>query len=173
MLEEPIVDHLSLTEHHCGEQFTTCSVSVLCSYDPSMRTVVPKTLTWEVTVAVTSESHLETKVTLNFPPSVHHSEGTDVHNPSKESITQRQHIPTTPYCHKLVPCPISLHNNVSFTSSTCNRANAQHMVEFIPDPFPENVPAHTLDRPNNRYRLWISGRSACVSLHHCSPHNIR
>ncbi len=74
LLEEPIVEHLSLTEHQFGEQFTTCSVSVSCSYenttllDPLMGAVVPKTLTGEVAVAVTSDSHLETKVTLNFPP---------------------------------------------------------------------------------------------------------
>ncbi len=66
LLEEPIVEHLSLTEHHCGEQFTTCSVSVSCSYennillDPSMETVVSKTLTGEVAVAVTS--HLRRQI---------------------------------------------------------------------------------------------------------------
>ncbi len=70
LLEEPIIEHLSLREHHCGEQFPACSVSVSCSYentillDPSMETVVPKTLTGEVAVAITSNSHLETKVTL-------------------------------------------------------------------------------------------------------------
>ncbi len=65
LLEEQIVDHLSLTEHQCGELFITCYVSVSCSYentillDPSMETVVPKTLTGEVAVAITSHSHLK------------------------------------------------------------------------------------------------------------------
>ncbi len=65
LLEEPIFEHLSLTEHQCGEQFTTCSASVSCSHentillDPSMETVLPKTLTGEVAVAITSHSHLK------------------------------------------------------------------------------------------------------------------
>ncbi len=66
LLEEPKVEHLSLTEHHCSEQFTTCSVSVSCScennilIDPLTETVVSKTLTGEVAVAVTS--HLRRQI---------------------------------------------------------------------------------------------------------------
>ncbi len=168
LLEEPIAEHRS--EHQCSEQFTPCSVSVSCSYentilfDPLMETVVPKTLTREDAVAITSDSHLEPKVT--FPPFVHPSE---VLNPSKESITQRNHFPMIPSCQKPFPSPITLHNNFCYTWSTCNRANKQHMVVFMTDTFLENVPAHTLDRPNNRYRKWIS----CKSLHHFSPHGNR
>ncbi len=74
LLEEPRAEHRSLTEHQCCGQLTTCSVSVSCSYEntiilgPLMETVVPKTLTGEVAVAITSDSHLEPKVTLNPPP---------------------------------------------------------------------------------------------------------
>ncbi len=74
LLEELIAKHRFLTEHQCGEQFITCSISVSCSYestiilDPLMETVVPKTLTGEVAVAITSDSHLEPKVELNSPP---------------------------------------------------------------------------------------------------------
>ncbi len=62
LLEELIAEHRFLTEHQCGEQFITCSVSVSCSYentiilDPLMETVVPKTLTGEVAVAIPSDS---------------------------------------------------------------------------------------------------------------------
>ncbi len=122
-------------------------------------------------MAIKSDSNLETEVTLNFPPFAHPSEGTDVLNPSEKIIIQLQHIKMTPSGQKPVPCPISLHNNVSHTSSTCNLANVHHMVVvFITDRFPENVPPHTLDRPNNRNRKWISSRRVCVSLHHFSSH---
>ncbi len=75
LLKEPIFEYLSLTEHQCGEPFTACSDSVSCSYentillDPSMEDVVPKPLTGEVAVVITSDSHLKTKTTLNPPPS--------------------------------------------------------------------------------------------------------
>ncbi len=105
----------------------------LCFMSSSIRRRRPS---WLVAVAVTSDSHLETKVTLNFPPFVPHSEGTDGLYPPEESITQRQYIPLLPFCQKPFPCPISLHN-ATYTSSTCNRANGQHMVVFMPGPFPE------------------------------------
>ncbi len=59
------------------------------------KTVVPKTLTGEVAVAITSDSNLETKVTLNPPPLRSPFEGTDVLNPSEEIIIQLQHIDET------------------------------------------------------------------------------
>ncbi len=71
-------------------------------------------------------------------------------------------------CQKPVPCPISFHNNGSYTlTSTCHRANGQRMLVFLNDP---NVSAHTLDRQNNRYRKWISCRSVGVRLHQFFPH---
>ncbi len=75
-------------------------------FDPSMENDVPKALKEEVAMAITSASHLETKMTLNFPLFVHPYGGTDVLNPSKESVTQLEHIPLTPSCQKPVPCPI-------------------------------------------------------------------
>ncbi len=74
-----------------------------------------------------------------------------MYNPSKESITQLEHIPMTLSWQKPFSCPISFHND-KYMSSTCNRSNRQHMVVFITDPFSQNVTAHTLDHPNSEYR---------------------
>ncbi len=55
MLEKPIFECLPLKEHQCGERFTTCSVSVACSYentislDSSMENVFPKIMIGEAT----------------------------------------------------------------------------------------------------------------------------
>ncbi len=54
------------------------------------------------------------------------------------------------------------------TSFTCNSASRLHITDSITDPFFQNVTAHTLDHPNNRYRKWISCRGVCVRLHQFS-----
>ncbi len=113
---------------------------------------------------------LDTSLTQKLSSFVHPYGGTHAHNPSKESITQLEFIPMTLSCQKPFSCPISFHNNDSYMSSTCNRANRHYMVVFITDSFSQNLTAHTLHHPKNRYRKWISCRGVCVSPHQFSPH---
>ncbi len=71
-----------------------------------MENVVPRISTGEVAVAVTSDSHLKTRITLNFPPFLHSYGGIQVLNPSKESIAQLEHISMTLSYQKPVPFPL-------------------------------------------------------------------
>ncbi len=93
------------------------------------------------------------KITIHYLLTIHYTHWrAHVHNPSKESTTQLEHTPMTSSCQKPFPCSVSFHNNDSYTSFTCNSPSRVRIVVFITDPFFQNVTAHTLDHPNNRYR---------------------
>ncbi len=59
------------------------------------------------------------------------------------------------------------HNHATFTRF---HAHGQQPIFIHLGPIHWNVPSLVPDRPNNRYRKWISCRSVCVGLHQFSPH---
>ncbi len=125
--------------------------------------------------------------TTKGPPLVHFYEDKDALNPFEGSAAHPRHILLTPSPLKLIPskreyfsitpshnrpipCPglsPHSHNHAKFTRF---HAHAQQPIFIHLGLIHRNVFSLIPDRPNNRYRKWISCRSVCVGLHQFSPH---
>ncbi len=119
-------------------------------------------------------------------PLVHLYEYKDVLNPFEGSAARPRHIlptssplkpiPSTRECFSITPShtkPIPRpglsphnHNHGTFTRF---HAHGQRPIFIYLGPLHRNVFYLIIDRPNNRYRKWISCRSVCVGLHQFCP----
>ncbi len=133
--------------------------------DPSMENVFSTTMGSEATSAITLNPHMKAKMMVSI---VHSNGGTGVRYPPEESISKQKHVQITQSYRKPVLCPFSFHHNGSHTNSTRICAHGQQLYVTQQGPYPKYTHTHISDRPKNRYRLWISCRSAYVGLHQFS-----
>ncbi len=129
--------------------------------------VRPNGCTGVLVPAVNSSPHKKVFLSIAKPsPRVHPYEGL----PKLENNgSHRKHCLATLVYRKPFSLLYAFSKQRQLTSSTCYRANGQHMIVRQRNPTQQNTLSLILNHPNNRHRKWIFCRGVCVGLHQFPP----